>query len=322
MRLWEIKQKISKCVNENNQLIIDHEALYWNQAYRIKNYSKLMDVFDILYEQEWNDADVENINPFIEDYWVDADIIEVSASRFNQLNTYVSSLNRKLPFYYSILETMAEDQEEQIINIKIPEKHISSLKSLSTFNNRLDKIFKEFQLDGQFEFKWLDKWTSRYEIIVIWFKTYTIFIACLKIAKLLLEIQKSYYESKEVQLNYRASLSKEDDYDEKKFKAYVEKRLDLEIEDKVQEALKKISVENWKSDVELKIQLVKATKSLIEELWEGTEFHLSLNPPKYVEESGSSLEIDYKQISALIEKDNQPKWLENKTEDTLPDEEE
>jgi len=48
---------------------------------------------------------------------------------------------------------MVEDQEEQIINIKIPENKILSLNNLSEFNTRLYKIFEKFKIDGQFEFK-------------------------------------------------------------------------------------------------------------------------------------------------------------------------
>lgn len=314
MRLGEIKKTIRDCINENNQLIINHEAIYWNQAYKIKNYGKLVDVFDILYEQKWNDINIDGINPIIEEFWTDVDIIQIPTAQFNQLNSYVSQLNQKLPLYYSILETMAEDQEEQIINIKIPEKNVSSLKELSEFNNRLHKIFENFRIDGQFEFKWLDKWTSRYEILVIWVMTYRFFLACLKIAKEFLETTKIYYESKKAKLDYLASLKKDEKFNEKAFKDYTDKRIELEIEDKIQETMEKLPVKNWKSDAELQTQLIIATKSLIKELWEGTEFHLSLNPPTYANESWSSLQIDYKQISALIAEESKPKKLENKTE--------
>jgi len=71
----------------------------------------------------------------------------MAVEQFNQLKSYVSELNRKLPLFYSILETMTKDQEEQIINIKIPETKISSLKELSEFNNRISKVFEKFRID-------------------------------------------------------------------------------------------------------------------------------------------------------------------------------
>ena len=313
MRLWEIKKTIRECINENHQLVIDHEAIYWNQAYKIKNYGKLVEVFDVLYEQKWNDANVENINAIVEEFGTDADIVQISTAQFNQLNSYVSQLNNKLPLYYSILETMAEDQEEQIINIKIPDKNVSSLKDLSDFNNRLNKIFESFRIDWQFEFKGLDKWTSRYEILVIWVMTYRFFLSCLKIAKEFLETTKTYYEWKKAKLDYLASLKKDEKFNETAFTEYKEKRIELEIDDKIQETIKNLPVKNWKSEAELQTQLIIATKGLIKELWEGTEFHLSLNPPTYAYESWSSLEIDYKKISALIAEENKPKKLENKS---------
>ena len=49
----------------------------------------------------------------------------------------------------------------------------------------------------------------------------------------------------------------------------------------------------------MQTKLVKATTKLVEILGEGTEFHLSLNPPEYVSEQAGQLVIDYKKIEAL-----------------------
>ena len=89
------------------------------------------------------------------------------------------------------------------------------------------------------------------------------------------------------------------------------------IEAKLREDLSGIISEindtNGKTREELEFQLINATKDLVKELGEGTEFHLSLNPPPYAKEEGGMLKIDYskmpkpeiqkKEISSLPEPD-------------------
>jgi len=317
MRLWEIKKIIGESLDNNNQIIVDYEAMYNNQAYTIKNYGKLIEIFGIIWDLSRNDVNKEWICSVIEKYWEEAMLIQLSAQEFNHINNYFSQVNQKMPLYYSILETMVEDQDDQIINVKIPEVNISSLKKLNTFNSRLDKIFKGFNVDWDYTFKGLDKWTSWYEILVVWHYTYLAFLSCLDIAKAFFETRKAYYDSEKAKLDYEASLKEKNEFTDKWFKEYQDKRMNLEIDKKIEEALKNLWIQDWmngKSGAELHTHLVLATKELVEELWEWTEFHLSLNPPKYAEENWYSLQIDYKQISALIEEDTKPKWLEDKQE--------
>ena len=317
MRLGEIKKILSESLDDNNQIKVDYEAIYDNKAYTIKNYGKLIEIFDIIWELSRNDVNNEWICFVIEKYWEESESILVSAQEFNQINNYFSQVNQKMPLYYSILETMVEDQNEQIINIKIPENQVSTLDKLSKFNKCLDKLFKSFNIDWDYTFKWLDKWTSWYEIFIIWHYTYLVFLSCLDIAKAFFEVRKVYYDSEKAKLDYEACLKEKEKFTDEWFKKYQDRRMDLEIDKRIAEALKNLWIQdwkNWKSAAELHTHLVMATKELVEELWEWTEFHLSLNPPKYAEESWYSLQIDYKQISALIEKENEPKWLENKQE--------
>lgn len=61
-------------------------------------------------------------------------------------------------------------------------------------------------------------------------------------------------------------------------------------------------------------KLLMATKELIKELGDGVEFHLSLNPPEYAEETAGSLTIDYKKMPA-IETKKELKQIATSTED-------
>jgi len=96
--------------------------------------------------------------------------------------------------------------------------------------------------------------------------TYRFFLACLKIAREILETTKTYYKSKKAKLDYLAALEESKKFDQKDFEKYIDRRIELEITDKIEQIMQNIPVNNGKSEVELKSQLVMATKSLIKEL--------------------------------------------------------
>jgi hypothetical protein len=299
MRLWEIKQHIDQILTEEKTLHIDYESIYWNQAYIIHNYRLIIKVLEILSEQKRNDINQDWIQSIFNEFGIESDSLQISAIQFNELNNYVSQLNKKIPLYYSILDTMVDQQDEQLINIKLPIVKIQQLIDLSSINKRLDSILKSFNIDWEYEFKWVDKWTTRYEVLIVWGMTYKIFVACLDIAYKILEIRKQYWESETAILDYKAALKDNDEYNEKGLESYKEIRLKLELESSIKNITWLNQVKNWKSEVEVQNQLIKSTTALIKEMGEWTEFHLSLNPPEYAKELWWSLVIDYKKIIFL-----------------------
>lgn len=318
MRLGEIKKTLEKCLNDSNQLFIEQEAIYSGQAYIIHNYWPLMEVLILLSTQKWNAQGFDPIQKIIDEYWTNNISEQITASQFSELSWYVDWLNSRIPLYYSILQSMVEPQNEQMINIKLPEQDLTSLKDLSTFNTRLYKLFESFNIDGQFEFKWVDKWSRRYEILVLWTLSYKVFIGWLDIAQEIFQTRQSYYESQTAKVEYQAALSvlnKAEENSQDWLNKYIEKKVDIELETKVTQMLETMQIENGKSKPELQSQIIKATQELVKELWNWTEFHLSLNPPSYAKEIRWSIEIDYKQISSLIAKDSTPKRIENKKDD-------
>jgi len=315
MRLWEMKKLFDPIINDSCQIVVSGEGIYNNQAYIIHNYSELIKALVLLSEQSWNDHDFSIIQRIIDEYGTEEDIVEIKAQEFNELNAYISSINWKFTLYYSILESMIENQDEHVINVKIPEEHLSSLKDLTAFNNRLDKILLKFNVDWQFEFKWVDVWSSWYVLAVLWVWSYRVFLACLKIAQEFFKTKEWYYKSKKAELDYKAWLSNVDEYNKEWLTSYIDKRLSLEIDEKITNALQILKLKTSKTEAEQKNQIIMATKELIKELWHWTEFHLSLNPPAYVSENDSgSLTINYKKISALIEQEQAPKKLEIKVD--------
>ena len=312
-----MKNIIKKCLNDNNQLFVDHEAIYWNQVYKIKNYGNLIAAFDVLYDQKRNNIDPSGINNIVTEFGSDVEVAQISIVQFNQFTSYISALNAKIPLYYSILETMVQDQDEKVINIKLPDSKIQSLNDLTEFNKRLSKILDMFNLDGQFDFVWVDKWSRWYEVLAVGTMSFNAFIWSLNIAQEVFHTRQAYYESQEAKIEYKAALSSLDTsqkYSEEWLNKYIEAKIDKEIEFKIEQMLNDIQIEGTKTEPEIINKTIMATKELIKELWEWTEFHLSLNPPSYAEEIWWSLEINYKKLSALIQEENAPKKLENKNE--------
>ena len=299
MRIGEIKKKIEVVSNDQKHLVIESEPLYGGQAQRVKNYNQIITAINILSEQKWNDANIDEIKAIQDEFGLEMAVVDLPQEKFNQLVAYINIINQKLPVFLLMLETFTDEQEQQIINVKLPE-NISSLGDLTVLNNRLEKLFKEFGVDGSFEFKSFDKGTIWYEILITGVSTFPIFIGCLKVAQEYFKMKKEYFGSEKAKLDYKASLEKTNKVTEKELESYTNKRLELEIEKGVNKILGAIKNANGFTDSEISSKIIIATKDLIKELGKGVEFHLSLNPPKYANEDSGLLEINYKQIESSL----------------------
>lgn len=320
MRLGEIKNKLAKVTNDQKQIVIQEEQLYGGQAYIVKNYNELISAFEILAKFSWNDANYEEINNIIQEHGAESQLTQLPQAQFNQLSAYVSSLNQKFPLYFSILETMVETQDEQVINLKLPDS-IDSLKDLTNLNGKLESLFKKFVIDGEFKFEGFDKGTNWYEICITGIATYPVVIACLKVAQQYCKMKKEYYDSEKAKLDYQASLKDTDNnFTKADLKEYVNRRLHLELMKEISNIVKKVDERNGHSEKELESKLVIATKNLVEVMGDGVEFHLSLNPPQYAKEEDGRLIIDYKKMSSLKSKKEKsinqiPETLEENKQD-------
>lgn len=309
MRLGEIRNILWEVLTEQNQISIDHESIYEGRANNVNNYGPLIDALDILSKQSWNDIGYAEIDAIKKEFGTGVMQVQLPQDKFNQLNAYISALNSKLPFFVSILETMVEDQEEHVINIKLPDS-IKNLADLTNFNQASDKLFKSFQIDGQFEFRSFDKGTSWYEIIIIGELTYRYFIASLKIAQEYYKLKSEYFKSKEAQISFEAAKQNtenltQQNYQKEWLEQFIKQEIKLLVEEKIKET-------NGESEESLENKLVIATKGLVEALGEGTEFHLSLNPPEYATEQAGQLIIDYKNIKSLKTEDKPRQIAEHK----------
>jgi len=311
MRLGEIKQKLDYLVNENNQIIIESKPIFEGQAHILNKYKDIIEVLEILKNQEWNDLDFTPVQTVIGNHPPRRNKIQVTQEEYNQLNTYISSLNQKLPYYFSILSTIVEDQDEKCINIKLP-GNLDTFDDLNKLNKSFDDTLVLFNIDGEFSFSGFDKGTDWYIVCANGILTCQFFISCLKLAQEMLKTRAEYFKSEEARLSFEASKASVESLTRQKFDRDWEK---LYLDEKIEEIIKKIGDNNGATPQETHSKLLKGTEKLIKQLGEGVEFHLSLNPPSYASEVQGSLEIDYKKIQqmraekAKIEGKNQQKEL-------------
>jgi hypothetical protein len=295
MRLGEVKQVIDEVLDDNNQIVIEHNSIYGGQAYLIDNFRELVVTYDIISDLAWNDVDNTQLDPVIIKYRDFPNPVQLEQAEFNLLNTYVSAVNQKIPYYYSILEEMVEDQDEQTINIKLPEK-IDSFDDLSDLNKRLQKTLHFFNVDGEFSFQSFDKGSDWYVVVTQGLLSSAYLISCLKIAQEILKLRTEYFKSEEAQISYEVAKGVSEKLTPSKFQNdWIDKYLSA----KVKEVMEEIVERNGAAETELQVKLIKGVTALVKEFDEGVEFHLSLNPPSFVDKVNGGLKIDYKKIRQI-----------------------
>lgn len=297
MRLGEIKQNIDKVLIANKTIQLKSDAVYGGQAYKINNYSDVIIVLEHVASLSWSGVNIDAIDEIITQYPKN-NIVELPQSQFNKLTSFINTVNQKIPLYYSILETMVEKQDELTINIKLPEK-IKNLNDINIANKRLEDVLKLYNIDGQFEFVGFDKGSEWYVLVAKGVLSYQFIVSCLKIAQEYLKTKAEYFKSEEARISYEASLKEDEKNSDSGFEKYKESWLKLFTEKEIEKVIDKINKKNGHTKEELQVKLVNATTKLVKELGEGTEFHLSLNPPEYVSEQAGQIVIDYKKIEAL-----------------------
>ncbi len=314
MRLGEIRNIVKAVAGSNNQIVLTQEPLFGGQAHQISRYSMLIKALDVLSEQKWNDIDYSEIEAIKEAHGATSFKPQLTPAEFNELNSYVTSVNQQLPVFIGIIDTLVEPQEEQVINVKLP-KDLRSLTGVSSLNTRLNKLFKLFNIDGEIRFNGFDKGTDWYSLWLTGYTTYTIFIACLQVAQEYFKARTEYFKSEKAEIDYRAGLKQQEKFDQKEFEEYQNRHLEIELERKIEKLLEKITETNGHGEAEMQSKLVKATTELVKELGSGVEFHLSLNPPSYAKEINGALTIDYKKIQEINKANNPTPELEARGKD-------
>lgn len=306
MRLGELKSTLDLVLSNDNRILLHGIPLYGHKAYRIENYSSLVRVLKVLDRQKWNTFDSKIFSQtLIPKYGEIAEGVTVTATEYHSLAGYVNNLNSKIQLYYSILETLVTEQEEQLINIRLPEKDNFTFEELSQINNRLDVLFSTISIDGGYEFRGFDVGEeSWYKVLLLGTVTYRSFMVALKIAQDFYKTDQEYYASGLAKLSYEIAIGKKES-DEEKIKLYCETVTQRQIEMAIERHLDELPIATTNKDA-VQEKLQKVISLITEELDRGLEFHLSLNPPKYALEDQSKITINYEIIRRMeMEKANQ-----------------
>ena len=314
MRLGELKKILDNVVDDTNKIVIDSKQLYAGHVYKISNYSVLIAALDAIKTQSWIDFSSEIVETLNSKISKNNSEVEISPTDYTSLTQFVNNINAKLPLFYGILDTIVAKQDEQIINIKLPTKEDFSLTDLSDINKRLAKIFSSLNIDGGAQFSGFDIGSSWYKIILIGGFTYNAFISSLQVAQEYYKMKQEYFKSKTEEIHYKASLKENEKSSEKGKLEYINRVIEIELDAKIKNVVKNLELDTEKSninEVETKIRI--AVPLIASEIEKGLEFHLSLNPPEYVDEHEGSVSIDYEELQRLREEENSIKQIEDKT---------
>lgn len=279
MRIGILKQLMKQTLNSEGKIIIDSEMLYGGQAYKIHNYYKIRDLIDSLYSfnliGEWvYSGDLEYI---LLKYDEKKDT-ELNKEEYDELREMVDALNDIMPTLELAVDAFSPDQDQHIINVKLP-GDLNSLDELSDFNKRLKNVFAKMGVNDKngLILKGFDTGTEWYQLLIDSGDIFKWVIVIIGIAWSCIRIRKEWFESEISRLTLKAlkdgkKINKQDEV--------VEKVLRVKIKEEIEKVLEKNFPMLGKQKQEVYNQLESAIDATIKEMDNGTEFHLSLNPPE------------------------------------------
>jgi len=300
MRLLE-KKILLEDLLDDGKLVLDETSLFSGYGHQINNSSQLFSVLEFLAEEEWNTTDFDPIQSIIDKYdATNVKTIAIDQSEFNVLNSYINQLNQQLPIFLGIIETITEDQDSQDINIKLASS-IQTPEELEKLTKQIADLCKIAKIDGEdIQFKGFDKGTDWITIGIVGYASYFLIMRCLKLAQEIQKTKQEYFKSKTAELDYRASLTKQDDYSKPGQTSYEKKRVQIQQDEAIDEIAKQIGEQNGFKENEVRGHAQKTTEAIINIIGDGNEVHLSLNPPKETSESADGLvNIDYSFLNKL-----------------------
>lgn len=326
MRLGELKNIIDDAIDKDSideddaSLDFQSEGLYGDAVYRVHEYNRLIIAIEELIKQSWVNADTDIVRELIKKYGKKRSSVELSPEEYNPLAKVVKNINQHLPIFYSALESFVQEQEEQVVNIKIPPKYLENFDELNKFNRELQEIFKLILLHkglgGGIKIAGFDAGTSWYSVVITGAPlVYFGFMGATDIAINLIKLRAEWYKSEEVRLMYesRKKQSKEKS-DEKS--VIIEGMFEEKKQELLGDLIDKVGDSSQNSKRELAISLDKGLDKIIVLIEEGAKFHPSLTPPKYIKKGeGSSFALDYDKIPQQIEaqKKGETKQLTDQT---------
>ena len=326
MRLGVLRKIIDETTDDNIQLIFEAESVVSGHLYHISGYNTLITALETLADQPWLKIDTEILEGITEAYGKTATEVQISQEHFGVLSEIVGKINQALPVFYGILETLVDEQDEHIVNIKIPADSIRDLDALSKFNKELQEVFKLIVkhkgLRGDIEFKGFDTGSSWYKMLIVGgTMVYGAFMGGIEIAEGMIEVRKVWYETEAIRLSLEAEKRKQAKKGEApapvtkdEIKRSIDEMFEIKIEEQVGLLIANLS-ESPNDLKEMKVSITMGLHKLIALMENGTEIHPSLNPPEFIKQDDEQrFEIDYKRLKKSLAKKEKPPQIENQSD--------
>lgn len=314
MRIGEFKQQIDQATSENGNLELDGVQIYGGQAYKVSNFrakSQLVQSLNILglVSEDIFTKDIEEIFNEISG----SDSFELDAPRYNQINALFLHINKTLPVMEKVVAAFAPVQDEKVINVKLP-PNINSFKDLDDCNKRINAIFTKIGITNKNGLKVVgfDTGSEWYQVLIENLDFFKWAVVVVGIAWSCIKIRKDWFDSEISRLTLKAM--KKDNRDKLSERDEVVKNvMEVKIAEDIEKAIDDGLPMLGKQKEEVVVQMTTAIHSAMDEIEHGTEFHLSLNPPKSISEAqvGDLVRINYSDVYEIQEPDqNEVKSLE------------
>ena len=306
MRLRDIKKKLSEDLVDG-KIILKETTNFSGYGHLIENSKSVFGALELLSDQSWNATDFSPIEEMIVKHNARVNkSVTLDQNEYSQLNSYVNTINQQLPFFLGVIDSLVEDQNPQDINILLSNS-IKTPQDLKTLVAQIEELSKSSNIDGGgVSFAGFDKGSDWIVITALGSGTYALIMSGLKLAQEYFKTKKEYYNSKDAELNYKTHLAQSSKKDEKftqeGFEDFQKKRLEIQLEDGIDDIAVKMKRYNGFEENEIRTRLKKTTDSLIEIINGSNEIHISMNPPKEVTETASGqINIDYSFIEGKEE---------------------
>lgn len=301
MRIGRFNQIINVATDANGELQTNGVAKHSGQVYVIKKFKAKAKLVLILQEMDLLPANTPESTIGIFTKNENESTIEVEATQHNEITSLFTQINTKLPIYLELAGQFSPDQEETVVNIKLPDD-IDSLAELQKFNKRLDTLFKKFNVTGNFKVVGFDAGTEWYQILIDNSGLFSLFISSVSLALQAIDFRDSRKDSDDLRLAKKAidARDSENDITEQKL---LNSMVDEKIAEDSEKVVDELGCPDGREKPETLSMVIGAVKELVKEIDKGTEFHLSLNPPEYAKENGSNgmpaITIDYSSIPKI-----------------------
>jgi hypothetical protein len=300
LRIGRLNQILQQVIDEQKNIVVKATSVYAGQAYDITNYGEIRLAISSLAEKNLITFTNETVKTLFDEY-TDTDELQVDSATYTQLTQVVQNINTVLPNLLKVIENFSPKQEENIINVKLPDG-MTSIKDLNEYNSRIEKIFTRFKISKKdIKIVGFDNGSEWYQILlenVHWVLPWV--ISCIDLALHVIEFKRKKEKDPETNIqiitinNYYKSGKK----DEVARDDYIENLATEETKREIDERIEQMGAPGGHEPAESATMLVKATKELVKEFEAGTQFHLSLNPPEYIKNqyNDASFTIDYSSI--------------------------